>query len=129
MPERESVAQKNAAKIAELFGTTETIAYELPLKDGRKLPLELYAPTAREVMEVIQSYGFEGVLLAQAAIDLVIGDCDIPAGQVEKAEYVKLKMKCFELCSFIDDGADAAKVAEETDQKGDGKTNLPLSHS
>ena len=129
MAVRDSVAQKNAAKIAELFGTTETITYELPLKNGKILPLELYTPTAREVMQVISDYGYDGVLIAQAAIDLVIGDCDIPADSVEKEDYVALKRKCFDLCSFIEDATDPKKAKVKPDNSEAGKTNIPLSRS
>ena len=123
---RESIAQKNAQAVAELFGKADAARYELPLKNGNKLPLELYAPTAREVMQIIADY-HDPFLIAQAAIDLVTGGVDIPAEQVSREEYINLRRRCFDLCSFIP-GNEAAETAKPKEEEGDKET-VPLSRS
>lgn len=122
---RAEVAQQNAAKLAELFGEGDAFTFDLPLKDGTTFALALYAPTTREVMELIASVS-NSVELAQKAIDLVCGEIDLPANRMTPAGYQALKAKCFDLCCFLagpDDGEgkDSAKP-----QEGDSGDPLPL---
>ena len=127
--DKQAIAQANAQKAAELFGSDEPPVFDLPLRNGAVWQLVLHEPSAREVMEIIAASGNE-FLLAQAAIELVTGGVDIPASKITQEGYIALRRKCYELCCFIAEpsGADTAHDAVKADE-GEGKTPAPLSPS
>ena len=123
-----AIAKANAAKVAELLGGSEVETFDMPLRDGGTLPLQLYEPSAREVMEIIAAAPDE-FLLAQSAIELVTGEVEIPASKITPEAYAELRRRCYALCCFIkqpgdEDGGDAVKP-----QEGEGDTPTPLSPS
>ena len=129
MPQQDklAIAKANAKVVAELFGNSEPITFDLPLKDGGTMPLQLYEPTAREVMEIIATAPDE-FLLAQSAIELVTCGVEIPASKITTEGYAALRHRCYDLCCFIqkpkadDDEEDQVEPAE-------GDTPRPLSPS